>query len=483
MQLMPSEAMARAVVLVVFLASSVLPAPVDGMPVPNSLVVPPPGLRVPVASHLGQSPLSMQDGARLRKVEEEVKRLKVPPRFRQTPSSDAPVPKCKFMGGLISGVLSGQCCNNVQVISQNRLEQYGVAQQCKPGWECEADGQTPKPSFEAKSLSEMCGEYGCLPAVVGAMRSNWMTSAGAEEMNGICASLAALGGRNANAQTVSGLLHAKPKGSSHDDTGDSRAQELDCKENVCNIKEVRKEMCDPKEGNKTDVCYETCCADDSLGCFPGEATADVRDRGSVALKKLRTGDLVLVERQGRLNYEPVLSFLHVIHEVAGVQQPFITVVHSQGEFRATENHIVFIVADANGGSQVSKLVGRLEVGDELIIVDPSNQKSVTSSPVSSVRRSAGMQGLYAPLTASGTIVVDGVVASNYASPSMHKDLGHDTAHAFLLPVRIYHMLGLNVLLQPLFNQFATVSGEAEEMHPYLAFMFRCLKLDLYLASH
>lgn len=482
MQLMSSEAMAGAMVLVVFLAT-VLPAPVHGIPVPNSLVVPPPGLRLPVASHLGQSPLSVHDGARLRKVEEEVKKLKVPARFRQTPSSVAPVPKCKFMGGLISGVLTDRCCNNVQVVSQNRLSQYGVAQQCKADWECEADGETPKPSFEASSLSELCGEAGCLPAVVGAMRNSWMTAAGAEEMNGICASLAALGGRNARAEQVSALLRAKPVGSSRDDQTDERAQKLDCQENVCNIKEVRKELCDEKDGNKTDPCFETCCVDDSLGCFPGEAVAHVRDRGPVALKQLRIGDLVLVERHAQLHFEPVLSFLHVIHEVVGVQQPFITVVHSRGEFRATENHIVFIVADGKRGSRKSKMVGQLVVGDELIIVDPSNQRSVAFSHVLSVRRSAGASGLYAPLTASGTIVVDGVVASNYASPSMNKDLGHDTAHAFLLPVRIYHMLGLNVLLQPLFNQFAVASGEAEEMHPYLALMFRCLKFDWFLASH
>ena len=60
--------------------------------------------------------------------------------------------------------------------------------------------------------------------------------------------------------------------------------------------------------------------------------------------------------------------------------------------------------------------------------------------VLSVRRSVESAGLFAPLTASGTIVVDSVFASNYAAPSTTLRLPHGMAHAVLFPTRVFHGL-------------------------------------------
>merc|ERR1719253_194271 len=72
-------------------------------------------------------------------------------------------------------------------------------------------------------------------------------------------------------------------------------------------------------------------------CFPGEATVDVQGLGQTPVASLRAGDRVL----GDLGYEPVLGFLHTID---AQQSEYVTVVHSQGKFRASAGHLVFVGA-------------------------------------------------------------------------------------------------------------------------------------------
>lgn len=363
-------------------------------------------------------------------------------------------------------------------------------------------------------MSEMCSESGCLAKVVAAMRANWMTSRGADGMDGICESVASGGVNASSANRLSTLLHKIPASrlskSDEEKDNEKKLLKLECQEEVCDIKELKTKLCD-EDKDKADKCYKFCCEKKKMsgGCFAGESTVDVQGRGSIPLAQLRVGDQVLVEeRQGQLAYEPVLSFLHVVRPASGTQASFLTVVHRHGEFQATGNHIVFVsgspeeIHDTSQTrslrSRVSKLVGKLAVGDELVVSLPGSPRSSTSSRVLEVRRSSGQLGMYAPLTPSGTIVVDGVVASNYASPSLDKDLTHHTAHVFLFPVRLYHMLALRQLLAPFWRNFCGHSRywlcqgdnlneiqslelhEVEELHPYLTVMYRGLQFDRFL---
>jgi len=487
---------------------------------------PPGGLSA--GSTLRRSTLPVADELLLRRVEAEVKALKVPANAQPAMqlAGAGPATQCSFLGGLVSAALPGRCCENVQVITHKLLSSYGLEQaSCKPGWQCNADGQTPTQDFEDQSVSELCGQSGCVPAVVGAMRSNWMTAKGAVDFNDICSSLATVRSSSSTPEqraTAYTMLNGKLRGTSEDqvmmlrdwqdnmrgdtdderriyetkmdardDETDDRATKLDCQEEVCAVKKRRKELCNSK--NETDRCYKSCCYK-APGCFAGEATADVHGRGAVPMAKLRVGDRVLVEDQGQFIYEPVLSFLHSTRPAAGKQwTPVVAVLHSYGEFHATENHIVFVAGDSEG-SRVSKLVGRLVPGDQLLVAKPGDQRSMTLSRILALTTITSHLGAYAPLTPSGTIVVDGVVASSYASSSVHKDLSHRTAHAFLLPVRLYHLLGLGKILEPLWErtcgqsrywlcQGGHLDAEAtEEMHPYLAIMFKGLKFDWFLSE-
>lgn len=384
---------------------------------------------------------------------------------------------CSFFAGLTSAQLSTQCCTNVRVVSQRQLDQYGMAQQCEPDWQCGADGKTPVPTFETRALSSMCGEPGCLPAVVAAMKSNTMTKSSADEMGGICSTLASLGGSDANPEEVSGLL-----------TGAGTRVRGRVRGRV-------------GKGGRDENSNETKSEQKSSGggaCFPGEAVVLVDGRGEVPLARLRTGDMVLVEHQGQLTYEPVLSFLHAIQTGSGESMSFVTVIHTHGEFRASAAHILFV---KDGLSERSILVGHLQVGDEVLsAVGQDGVWVVKPSRVVAIQRSSTRSGMYAPLTSSGTIVVDRVVASNYASSSDQKHLSHWAAHAFFFPVRVYHYFGLGSRLQPLWQRLcssptATGKGwlcqggdfpqhgselEAEELHPYLRVMWKGLRVDVLL---
>lgn len=132
---------------------------------------------------------------------------------------------------------------------------------------------------------------------------------------------------------------------------------------------------------------------------------------------LVAGDRVLAAH----NYEPLLGFLH---EIRSQPTESLTVVHARGEFRASANHIVFVNA-------VDTLVANVQAGDYVTVGD-------VKSIVLSVLRSIGSHGMFSPLLPSGTIVVDGVRASNYAGSSGNLFSPHGTAHVIAFPARMFY---------------------------------------------
>merc|ERR1711879_713312 len=93
---------------------------------------------------------------------------------------------------------------------------------------------------------------------------------------------------------------------------------------------------------------------------------------------------------------------------------FLTVRHASGAFRASASHVVFV----NDGD---KAVADLQMGDEVFVAVDGVEKA---SRVLSVTQDATDQGMFAPLTQSGTLIVDDVVASNYAKPRTGVHLPH-----------------------------------------------------------
>lgn len=247
------------------------------------------------------------------------------------------------------------------------------------------------------------------------------------------------------------------------------------------------------------ACYKHCC---TSACFPGEALAEVQSQGQVPLADIHAGDRVLVETvRGELVFEPVLAFLHATHRQHERTQ-FLTVTHTNGEFRATATHIIFVV-DPLTGRRSDKPLGDVQVGDTILIVDNPQSTSSSSrakpSEVLKIHASTGHRGYFAPLTKSGTIAVDGVIASNYATPSLHSSLPHNLAHAALFPVRAYHSLGLAAITEwiwsPLCNAIPSIAWlcqgggidthldeHVDELHPWIYILTQYLMLDRLLTT-
>lgn len=389
----------------------------------------------------------------------------------------------------------------MQVISQRALGIYHMSPPCPSAWDCEADGKTPKKSFEEHALLEVCSDKRhCEEPVVGALEAHWLTFKGARLLRTACrrslshrfigedpgsthATDALLrgvsrsyggNGGSPTPSTEAGGSDAEADASDADGGGgDVEASDADA--DASGADADGGEDGKDKQGGKKGAGWRRLFPGN---CFPGEAAvlvAPASGGGScgshgerdVAMADLRVGDLVLTERRpGDLAFEPVLGFLHVVR---GGAQEFLSVVHEFGQFRASPGHLVFV---ASAGGRQDKAVQELRAGDALLFAPPGLPRRTRPSQVLSVSRGVSTAGMYAPLTASGTIVVDAVLASNYAVPSPGLRLPHWLAHAALLPLRASHSLGLRQLLGLPQGAQESPAEPGEELHPVLDFMCR-----------
>lgn len=143
-------------------------------------------------------------------------------------------------------------------------------------------------------------------------------------------------------------------------------------------------------------------------CFAGISSVATADGSFKMLQDITKGELV----RTAAGFEPVIGFLH--H--AGVDvASFLRIEHSAGTLLVSPAHRLFTAH----GSDV--LAEDIRVGDSLPTMD--NASVVTSVTTVSV------DTILAPLTPSGTIVVDNVLASSYA------DVPHWLGQFVLAPVR------------------------------------------------
>jgi len=199
----------------------------------------------------------------------------------------------------------------------------------------------------------------------------------------------------------------------------------------------------------------------ATNCFAGESMVTRREDGLIPLRDLRIGDSILTLKEGNGQYMPVwdtvFGFLHV--ERASNYE-FLSLGWTDARsgvsqaLRITSQHLVFKMG-SSGSDMEAVFADTLSVGD--VVMTPAGPASLQT-----VER-AVMRGVYAPITYSGTVVVDGVLSSCYASfPS------HVVAHASMAPWRWFAALAERI--PALKNVDADVSG----VHPYPTFLMTIL---------
>lgn len=160
-------------------------------------------------------------------------------------------------------------------------------------------------------------------------------------------------------------------------------------------------------------------------CYSGTTKVQVKDRGTILMADLRIGDSVLVDNN---LYEKVYSFGHRHESAAGM---FLHL--SPSGLELSKDHMVKL------GSRYVP-ASSLQVGD---LLENSSGEMTAIVEISEVLR----EGVYAPFTVSGTIVVNNVKASSYIAlqGSANLSIGNwETpfsfqwiAHTSQMPHRLY----------------------------------------------
>ena len=163
-------------------------------------------------------------------------------------------------------------------------------------------------------------------------------------------------------------------------------------------------------------------------CFSGGSLVEDEERGSIAMHELQVGDRVYV---GNDSFERVVAFGHKSDTIVG---QYLKIFFDGGSLEISPDHMVFV--SGHGFKPASEVIR----GDHL--TNPGDEKLLVVNRIEHVEKT----GAYAPFTESGSIVVNGVVASNYVSFPVNIfgyefESGHWIAHISQAPYRLVLLLG------------------------------------------
>ena len=159
-------------------------------------------------------------------------------------------------------------------------------------------------------------------------------------------------------------------------------------------------------------------------CFSGRSTVQTSDGKIVSLSNIQIGQEVLVFNGNKLIFERIYD---VIHHEKKKYYPFIQLIVLNDQLNSTHaieissKHLIF-----KYGKTEAVFASEIQIGDYLQLVIQSN---IFPGKVIQVNEILS-QGFSAPLTYSGTIIVNDLVCSNYAEAR-----NHHLAHLVMQPYR------------------------------------------------
>lgn len=181
-------------------------------------------------------------------------------------------------------------------------------------------------------------------------------------------------------------------------------------------------------------------------CFSGAATARVLDQGAVAMKDLKIGDRVLT---GSGAYSPIYSFGHFEEDESAEFIQIRTSGRGGRPLEISSEHMVFLKGETNHPVRADAV----RVGD--VVLDHKGEGATVTKINKQLRT-----GVFAPLTVEGTVVVDGLVASNYVAffgaeweATMPSQLSqHTYVHWAISPLRLVCRMAAPRLLCDTYNE-------------------------------
>ncbi|XP_063411957.1 uncharacterized protein LOC134694824 isoform X2 [Mytilus trossulus] len=185
--------------------------------------------------------------------------------------------------------------------------------------------------------------------------------------------------------------------------------------------------------------------DGGASCFSATSTVFTESRGYITLNNLTIGEKVLsMNKNNELHFSEVIMFLH--RDVHSQSVFLIVETESRHKLYISKKHLIYIADSPSYITLRPTLAESIRVGQYILGISSSKDASLKFSKVVRVDH-VTRNGVFAPLTEDGKIIVDGVLASCYAN--IYSD---DLAHFAFLPARsfyslnkhlIYPMIGLN----------------------------------------
>lgn len=173
---------------------------------------------------------------------------------------------------------------------------------------------------------------------------------------------------------------------------------------------------------------ESSSAAKSGGCFPGRSLVRTADGSSKRLDQVQLGErIAALDSHGDIVYSEVIAFLD---RSFAERRQFVRLTTESGRvLTLTPAHLVPV----EGRSTV--FAGRVQPGDKILVRDPADENEVQHRlrwDKVIDNRLVLEEGIYAPLTMEGTVLVDDVVASCYAFVD-----NQELAHFAFLPYRMW----------------------------------------------
>lgn len=219
-------------------------------------------------------------------------------------------------------------------------------------------------------------------------------------------------------------------------------------------------------------------------CFSATATIPVQNQGPIEMPNLTHGDKVLTAS----GYHTLYGFGHQDSQTETEYLQIHTQEYSSKPLEISRDHLLFVVGKSHAVPAKS-----IKPGDLLL----SNQwpDGVEVTKITTIYRN----GLYAPVTTDGTVVVDGIVCSCYVA--LQRNAGefvelkggysiglsqHFAAHLSLTPVRLACM-GISANLCKSYDRdglahFAKIGFAACRWADNLSFSNQFILMPLYLGG-
>jgi len=194
------------------------------------------------------------------------------------------------------------------------------------------------------------------------------------------------------------------------------------------------------------------------GCFSSSSVVSLDTGDTVPVSQLKSGDrLKSATSDGDVVFSPFLGWLHRDDNLTAT---FLHIATETGnKISLTPQHLLLVASSSTDKAPGMRFASTVRVGDYLWSGGRSGLvrvKSVTSQL---------MTGVYAPLTSTGTLLVDDLLASSYAHLVNHK-----VAHWAFLPYRLFpqalqiqDQFGLTPYLLPLYTVLTSAANPVIEM--------------------